>query len=431
MKKLLAIIAAALLAPPFFADIYSPHRYVEFGAGLSLEEGQNIYGLSDIFVKNLVVDLPEIYSSMGNGGFYLNLGETANLHFNVNINGYGAGLKVSESLSASMNISKDFFKLLAKGNDLDTQVDTKMSANIESYIDASLPIYFRIKKMKITMTPSYFIPLLYLPNPSATLSYITNSNGKVSAKAHADFSLYSIIDLEKGIVYSDEEKGLLSSFDVSSLGSISNLVQDTLLSTDGCGGVDLALQVEFPLSQKLDCGIYTNVPIFHGVLKNCLSGSADFSASTEGFLNHFTGDDTSGDAFEMDYSISGLKSTSDWYYVNRPFRLGAELAFRPFGSWFTIHPKVGVAVRNPFGNDFDISSIYPEYSLSADFNLFKILGASICTEYTDKVFVHSLNLFLNARVVEINIFAGTSSADFLKSFNLSGLKAGVGFSFGF
>lgn len=431
MKRTIALLALALTAAPFFADIYSPHRFVEGGGKLDLEAGQNLFGVSDLLVKDLVIDLPKIYDNMGSGGFYLNLGETANLFFNVNINGYGAGINVSESLSSTMNISKDFFKLLAYGNDLDREVSTSMSVNLESFINISAPIYLRISKFKITATPSFFVPVLYLPNPAAKLTYTTNSDGKVTAKGHADFSLYSLIDLSRGIKYTESDGQTNTTFDFSFLTNSSDLPQELLAACSGCGGVDLGIQIEFPWSSKLDFGAYANIPIFHGLLKHSLSGSADFSMDMDGFMNHYTSQDSSGDAYTLDYKMSNLETNSSQYYVNRPLRAGVELAFRPLGNWFTLHPKIGVAMRNPFGEDFTIDSIYPEYSLSADLSLFKVLEASVCTQYTDRVFIHTLGLTLNARIMELNFLVGTSGGDFLKSFNLGGLKASVGLSVGF
>lgn len=429
MKKLLAVFALAIAAAPIFADIYFPHRFVEFGVNADLEAGQNIFGVSDIFVKDLVIDLPKIYEDMGDGGFFLNAGEAVSMFANVNIMGYGIGFKASETLNARLNISREFFKLLAEGNELDTEVETSTSLSLESYIDVSVPIYLKFNGLKITATPSFFVPILYLPNPKATLTYCTQSDGKVYAKGLADFTLYSLIDLSGGIV-TDENTGN-TSFDFSGLGTPEEMLKSLMASTNGCGGVDLALQVEYPFMENLDIGAYTNVPIVHGLLKNSVSGSVDFSVDMDGFLDYYTsGEETEGNAFDVEYSVGNLVTNSSQYYVNRPFRIGLEAAYRPFGNWFTIHPKVGVAMRNPFGSDFSVDSIYPEYSLSAQFSLLNILGANLTTQYVNQVFAHSLGLYLNARVLEINLNIGTGGCDFLKSFTISGLKASVGVTVG-
>lgn len=430
MKKIVTIIAACLSSLPIFADIYFPHRFFEMGIDASGGAGQNLVGVSDIFQKEVVIDFPKIYKGMNGAGFVVEANEKIDFHTDLIIAGWGAGFRMGESLNARIGVSKDFFKLLAYGNELDTEVETTLSADLSFFVETSATVYMSLGKLKVRATPTYFVPIVYLPNPNVSLKYITGSDGKVSVRGDAGFSVYTAMNMSSCFKESIDDGGNpVSTFDVFSVGSIfSN--PDLIKDCAGCGGFDIAAQVEFPLSEKLDLGFYANIPIVPGRLNNGVKGSADFSFDMEGFLTHFTTQDPEGEAFTMDYHISDVEAIDTTFTVNRPMRAGVECAFRPL-PFIILHPKVGVAMKNPFGKDFQLSSIYPEYSLDAVIHLFNILGLNITTQYTDKIFAHSLGLYLNARVLELTASIGTSSGDFLKSFAIGGLSANIGISIGF
>lgn len=432
MKKLLAILAITFASLPIFADIYIPHRFVEVGVNVDAEAGENMLGLTDIMVKDLVIDLPKIYKEMGPDGFVLSYNQGADVFFDVNINGYGAGVVVSEDISGSLNISSEFFKLLAEGNDMDTEVETSMGLNLEGYINAAVPIHMKFGKLKITATPSYFLPVFYIPNPNAKLTYIINSDGSASARLNADIDLYTAISLA-GAIKTDEQGNII--FDQDGLGTQQEIIDNILVACSKNGGIDLGIRGEYPVLDQLDIGAYLNVPVYHGTLRNKLSASAEFTVDMEPLLDYYLHPQEEGQnpwSFsDINDIFSGLTASSAEFHVNRPFRIGLEAAYRPFGNnMVTIHPMLGLAIRNPFGKDFSIDSIIPEYKISADLSLAQILGLSISTEYTNKVFSHALDLFLNTRIVELKASIGTGSSNFFKSFSVSGLKASVGVSIG-
>ena len=439
MKKLLTLFAVALAALPFYAEIYFPHRYVDFGLDLSIEADENLIGAKDIFVKNLVIDLPKICDDLDKDGFVFNMHQNMNLFMDVNINGYGGGLTIGESIAMSFNLGQDFFRFLAYGNygdsDSDTSIDMQMM--FEAYTDVSVPVHLKFGKLRITATPSYYIPIVYLPNTKATVSLTTMDDGSMTAEANADLNFYSVLDLANCV--SADESGN-TNFNPTNL-PIGDLKNDPMSIFSDSAGFDLKARAEYALLDNLDVGGYVNVPLFPGSLKHRLSATAKISANLDPILDYYTNGEPKEEGQNPWHinpenpkdMFSGFKTdSSEKFYINRPFRLGIEAAFRPFGNnWFFIHPKLGLAMRNPFGKDFSIASIYPEYSLEVQASLFDVLGLNLCTQYTDKVFMHSLGIFANLRIMELKLQIGTGSGSFLKSFNLSGVKASLGFSFGF
>jgi outer membrane protease len=132
-------------------------------------------------------------------------------------------------------------------------------------------------------------------------------------------------------------------------------------------------------------------------------------------------------------TFSGIQCSTVDYAVNRPFRLGAEVAWRPFSkNWFTLTGSAGIAATNPFGADFDwATSLYPEYSVSADVTLVYVFGFNATSSYINHMFTQSLGFKLNLRLLELDVSIASSSADFLKSWTLAGATAYAGVKFGF
>ena len=114
--------------------------------------------------------------------------------------------------------------------------------------------------------------------------------------------------------------------------------------------------------------------------------------------------------------------------VHRPFVLGLEGAWRPFGKWCTILPKVNLAVRNPYSDE---AEVYGEYNLSADFRLLNVVGLKFATAYENLIFKHSMGFMINAHVLEIDAGVQTRGADFARSFGVTGFAAYVGLKAGF
>ncbi|MBO4319437.1 MAG: hypothetical protein J5857_03100 [Treponema sp.] len=422
MKRLLCTIALfGITLSSLFAELYPSRRYVEMGYDIGVSVGQNAFGIKDVLVKDLVIDFSELNERFQHSDFMVNLGLNPGFHFNVNVNGIGAGIKTDLDFHGNLSIDRALFRLLAEGNDLNESETIGMSLNFESFISTSVPVRFKIGKLGIKVEPTYFVPLIYLPEPRAEIIYTTNEDGSLKAEAKANFDLYTAIDISPLL---SETKG--------------DLDYSKLTDSAKNGGIDLGAVVEYALFDFLDVGGYANIPIYPGKLDYHAYGTATASFEMEeGFLNNLDyWTSTEEDRGEKPYKYtepdwSGVQFDEEGYRVNRPLKLGVEAAWRPVGDWLVIHPKLGVTARNPFGKDFSIHSFSPEYSLSADMTFLYVLGFNVTTAYENQAFSHNVGLRLNTRVVELDFNIGTSNSDFLRSFSLGGVQAQVGIKMGF
>ena len=412
MKRLLCTIAVLCLTlGSAFAELYPSSRFVELGVDASFSAGQNALGITDVFTKDLVIDL----NDLAKRDFKLNFGFAPGFHFNVNIKGLGVGLQTDLDFHTNFTIDQALFKFLAEGNELNESQTIGMSANLESFLTTSIPVKFKIGKLGFKVVPTYFIPIAYLPDPRAQVTYTTNEDGTVRAEAVASFDLYTAFDAST--VFADN----------SSMPELSEILREAKN-----GGFDLSAVVEYALFDFLDVGGYLNMPIYPGTLGHHTYGNATLNFEMVGLLDWATSDPKPEKPFDdPEMYWSDLQYDENGYKVNRPLKFGIEAAWRPIGKWLVVHPKLGVAAKNPFGSDFSIKSLYPEYSLSADMTFVYVFGFNLTTAYEDHVFSHNLGLRLNTRIFELDLNIGTSNSDFLRSFSLGGLQAQVGVKIGF
>lgn len=427
MKKIGAfLITIFLTAGLGFAELYPTSRYVELGIDLTAGADENVMPISEILVKDLVIDFSKIADSLGDDGMVINGNGDADFFFNLNFGKkFSMGSFIDLDLSARLGMSKDLFELLGSGNEVDTPIVASVNAGMEMYAEIGAPVKINIGKFGIKVTPSYFLPIVYMPQPKAAITTTLKSDGTITAEGVADFSVYSLFNM--GAIFD-------SNFNFIGASALTNSLTDTanVFGLMQEGGFDLTAEVEYPLVKSLDVGVYTRVPVVQSKLKYVTSGTVTYNAAlTQSLLESYTSGGsvsytTDGPTF------SGVSFNDNTYGVNRPFRLGAEGAWRPFGKWCTFRPLVGVAARNPFGDDFNWkTSVYPEYSLGVDMRFFYVIGLNFSTSYTKQIFAQTAGFTFNLRVFELDVKVASTSASFVDSWLLSGATAFVGIRAGF
>lgn len=424
-KLFLAALASVCMMGTAVAEIHPQKRYVEVGVDLSLAAMQNACTITDIMVKDLVIDLTKLAQDLPDYGFAANVGANAKTYFNMDFNKWGFGVFAQVSGNFNLGLSKDIFTFLGEGIQVGEEVVTSVNMGLESYAEVGVPVKAKVGKLTIRATPSVYVPLVYVPQPNATITVSNNYDGSITAVASADFAMYSVVDLSSAFA-----GGSFSGVDgiLDELKGID--IQSTLLNK---GGIDLNATVEYAFSKGFDLGVYAHVPLKPATLDYKTSGNVSFTASVNPILNNLI------DGGELSYSFdgptfSGIQCSTVNYAVNRPFRLGAEVAWRPFKGkdWFILTGSAGVAATNPFGEDFDWSkSLYPEYSVSADLTLAYVFGFNATSSYLNHMFTQSFGVKLNLRLVELDVSVASSSADFLKSWMLAGATAYAGIKVGF
>ena len=476
MKKLnftfCMLIFASSLA---FAQLYPPKRIFEAGADINFSASQNAVSVTDIFVENLVIDFTEIAEGFNGNGFILGADTDADAFFNFNIGKrWGFGLAADVNASMEFGIGQGLWDFLAYGNwnettgaPSDTEFD--LSLSLESFAELSAPIKFGLKNLGIKVTPTYYIPLAYVPYTSADIVIASgnSSNGKtLTASGTAAFDLYSIINLDGVFTVTDGTP----SFNAETL---SETFSDMLSNAGSAaiellqsGGLSVGICADYPIFNSLTLGVYADVPISAGKLSYKASGTVTATADVDGLLDSVSeslssssdstsdtstsdtsssdtstsdtstseGTSSSSELYSIDYSVSDItySELEEAYSVRKPLRLGAEAAWRPFGSWFTIRGMLGYAARNPFGEDWNWKkSMFMEYSAGVDVSLLYVLRIYASTSYIDKVFAQQLGLGINLRATELTVKIASSGTSLAQSFSLGGAKAAVGITVGF
>lgn len=426
MKKIIALLATTVLtATVAFAEIHPFYRFFEIAVNGTIFADENLLTVPEVFTKNVVIDLTKLADSMGSEGMVIDAGGGADVGINFNFGKKaGFGIDLDVDASSRMSIGKDLFDLLGYGNKLDEKVSTTLNLGTEMYVEASVPIKMTFGRVGVKITPSYFVPVIYIPQPSITVSAVSNSDGTMTANLNGEFSVYSLVDQSNA--FDDESNFLGINSLIAPFKNVDNLVNGLQ-----SGGFDLNAEVEYPLFRTFDVGVYTRIPVVPGKLPYSVSGTVAYSAQVDAILDSLSSGNSVSTTTDGP-TFSKLVFNSNSYSVNRPLRLGVEGAWRPFGKWCTFLPSVGLGARNPFGEDFNwATSMYPEYNLGVDMRFFYVLGLNFATSYQKQIFVQSVGLVLNLRVVEIDVTVASCSANFLKSWGVCGINAIVGIKVGF
>src|SRR5574344_451798 len=280
MKKLLSVATLLLTTVGLcFAELYPTSRYVEIGVDVDAAAVENVKTAKEIFVKEIVFDLTEMYKGMGDDGMIVDAGAGAKAFITTNFGKrFSSGLYVNVDGSANIGLSKDFFKLLGEGNELDVPIVTKVNAGMELFVELGMPLKFKVWKGYLKVTPSFFLPLVYLPQPDATITVTTKSDGTMTADGVANFTVYSPIGL--GTVVDSEMNFLGADALLDDLSTASDV-----LIVLKAGGVDLNASFEVPLLNALDVGLYTRVPVKPASLNYSTSGTVTYKASVDPLLD--------------------------------------------------------------------------------------------------------------------------------------------------
>lgn len=414
MKKFVFALLAFCLFP-LFAELYPSRRYVEIGNNVNFLASENVMPLTEIFRKNLIIDLKKIHSNMSKDGATVAASVNEDFYLDFNFDKFGMGLHVGSDLTMNFNIGKDLFKVLdcvAPG----TVYNGEVFVWAESFATISAPVRFNVHKWRIKITPTYFVPAFYVPATTARGYAINGLDGSITVKAEAPFSFYTISEF-KGLI----KDGEFSTDFVNHIDS-GSLMSDIATS----GGVDLSASVEYPILSSLDLGGYIRTPILPGHLRHKVSAVATASVQTDSLMQIFFDDKE----FDTNVELSDAVYSNCDYIVNRPLRFGAECAWRPVGKWLTLRGMLGAALRNPFGEDVSTKSFYPEYKLGVEVVGIGMFGLNLSSQYTKKIFAHGMDIMLNFRVIEFDFSVALCSSNFVQSFRGEGVAAGFGLKFG-
>ncbi len=390
------------------ADMYKPNRYFEIGVDAEAGAANNYFSTSNLLVKDLVLDFNQIASDISDDGLQFAANTHDKVFMNLNI-GEKCMLSFFGGVDAagSFNISHDLFEFLAEGIDIGQTRKVDVTGQFESFIHAGVSLQTKIKGFAVKVSPSYFVPLFYIPETTATGSLSTKATGEIQAYASAPIEIYSCVSLQ-GILDDSESPEV----------AVGEIMSN--------GGFDLSLALERRWLTSLDAGIFTRIPIIPGKLPYKATTSYYASFETNGVLAKLS----DSEEHTSDHGHTDWEYFEDSHKLHRPLKVGLNASYRPMGGakWLRINPMAGLAVRNPYTSD---SEVYLEYSLDMLLSIFNIVNFTVGTSYLDEVFYQKAGIGFNFRVIEIICQARLAGTDFTTSFSGTGASAYAGVRIGF
>ncbi len=409
MKKAAIFFTVFALCAALSAERLHPaHRYFELGVAASAGLSNNTFGANDIFKKEIVIDLRKLADGMTKQGFRVDAIGGASFFMNLNLkNGVHAGLNAGTEIAGNAAVAQDVFNFLGHGRALGQTIQAGADLSADAFTYATASAGFKICRFYCTVSPSVFMPILHAESSDITASLDNGVSGSVKAAASSTVRLYSYADMRP-------------LFDSRSGGSFEagNIRAEHI-------GFDLALAAETQVLRTLQCGTYMRIPFVPGRIDNLASAMVSMGYEAESLpalIERASPDGTS-------YSISSITYGKERIWLHRPFRMGAELAWRPFGNWMTFGALLGLGVRYPYTRK---AKAYADYDFSIDISTpFKIIGITLASVRYNEICAQRVTLMLNARVLEIDVGAEVQSADFVTSLKAGGAGAFVKVSMGF
>lgn len=412
-KRLFAIVAFFLIPVCIHAEIERYHRIFEIGVDADVGLSNNYIGIGDILTKNIVIDATDIADNIDSKGLVFDLFAGGKTFVNLNLSRVNVGFFAGLSGEGRFGLGKGLFEFLGYGNDIDEIItfDAKASASVFAEMGTSFSM--RIDRFRFRVTPTYFVPVVYLPESSASISFQAKSDGSIRAGKTdgnlGSYTLYSAVSLDENV--SDDDKA--SQFEEA-------------LSKNG--GFDLKLDFEMALLQSLDVGVTTTIPILPGKLDYSMTQSVIGYAVIDNMLDGLV--ENQDIDYDSDFDTNDAEYEENvGYKVRRPLRFGLLAAYRPWGNWFSLYPYLGIAAKGIWSDDS--TKVFPEYSMKMSLSLFEILGASLFSSYRSQIFAQGIGFMFNTRVIEFDFAIASCSSNFLHSLMLNGLQVSLGARIGF
>ena len=426
MKKLILSFAllTALISSSFAENNFA-HRFCEFKVDVPVSVSNNLMGITDIFQKNLVIDLPAIANGMGDKGAAIKANATPSFGFNLDIpNGLILGLNVGAQVDISAGISKDIFDFLGNGNEGSTELKTQFN---NTYADlfafASVNGGWNGKKLRVNVTGSAFWALAHMEASNSYVRVYNNEETNVmGVEGVVDANVYSSFNIAQ---------------DINDILGMLNKVKGNL-------GFDLSADVKYDLFRYLSIGVKAKVPVVPSRLS--MVSNASYTMDEQIDIGKFFGASEEGEGESGSESGSGSeseeeKSFTDYlsepvtletpYYIHRPLKFGVSADFHPFGKLLTTTGYVGMGVRHPFSKNKDEIQFYLDYAVGGRLSLWNILSYNLSHSCNDQIFKNEFSVELNIRLLEIDAGVSAQSSSFAKSFTGAGVGAFVTLSMGF
>lgn len=426
-RTLFASLFLLTLASGVFAEGFFSHRYFELQVDAIGSVSNNVFKVTDFLQENPVLDFTKIADDLKDGDFNFAGTVKPNIGLALDVpNGLNFGINVGVDGKGNVGLSHSFFDFLGTGHDF-TQEDTVTFTMPNSYADMFAVVQlsggWNFRDWSFHVAPTLYSALLHANVDKSDISALNNDNGEFGYKMDGSVSVYSPISVTGLLASGNKWEQFKSDF------SKTNFFDSEIWKG---AGFDISASADLRLLKRLTVGVNTQIPIVPSRMNHCvpMTFSSEYMTSISD-LTATKKDPEGGSDKKPLFNKTVGHDEIVTYYINRPFRLGLNFDFHPFGSLLKNYGGIELAVAHPFAKNKEETFCYLNYMLGARFSLWDILSIKVSTERTDKVFAQKVQLGFNLRIIEVDVGVSSESASFANSFKLDGAGVYVGLRAGF
>jgi hypothetical protein len=406
VKKLAALLFFCSALSLWAQD--KPHRFVEAGFDARASFSNSYLRTGDVFQENITLDISQMAGELGNGlGVFFDTRGKFFLNFNLGAL-WSFGFFTGLDALGQFKIPQSMVELLTEGNDLDKTYSDKLGLGAAVFYEAGFRVSAKIRRIKFTVRPAYFLPLAYMSNTRVNYAFALEDNGTLTMEGNYNVEMYTPFPREGITALKDGNIAALP----ETVG-----IADTLKK----GGVDVVLRAEYPVYHNFVIGASLgHIPLAAARLteKYSLSG---------GFKLFKTLDDVINNNFDLPDIAMNDAYGAGRKAVYRPFKVGFDAVYRPFNiRLVTLRPELALV----FNSIYD-SPVYLDCGITGELNLADIFVIALGSRFEDLVWKERIGLTLNLRLIELIAGITTQSQQFLRSFQGAGFGVDIGVRVGF
>jgi len=369
----------------------------EVGSDIRIGLDNGLIGTSEIFKKQIVLDLNEKAASIRNGGLNFNIDGNGNILYvdilNIPIKEglWAFGFFINAEGKINVNIPKSLFTLISQGNIDQHSFEGMLSASGGIYANTGLSASAKYGKLRVGLKPTLFTPLIFIPKSGIT--YHLETEKEVELTSSGEINVYYPLD------ENNKFTGLKFGFDVS---------------MDG----------EYALFPFLDVGgSLSRIPLAPATLRNRMKiGMKDL-------YYHINGEMIMKDEIPElpDFgSFDDAIFDTEPYKVYRPFRFDIYARYRPFSTEIlVVRPNIGFSVDGNDNKGYFNAGLEVQSTLVND-----MIKLYLGTGYQESVWRHRLGFAFNFRVFELGMEGALRADSFPGSFRGQGFAIGLSSRFG-
>ena len=312
------------------------------------------------------------------------------------------------NVTGNVDLSDKLLRLLMTDED-------KFGLGGSAFVDVGIPVFFHVKKFKITFRSAGFFPVVY---SKSDFTYIFKNIDTSGTLLELQYNI--LVNLPIPFEELQDPVESLKTLDANIL------------------GYDFSVGAEFPLFPWLDLGLdVKNIPFIPSTPKYFMRMEDKVTVDTSKInYNDLARGKTkfeelvgSGEEYpiRVPESFDPVYGTGD-YNVLRPFKMRASANFHPSGSkMLSVIPQVGFAIDPVFVQPFSI-----EGGVKARLDLANMFVTTIGIIYEDRVWKNSVDFVVfNFRALEFDLGVSVQSSKLLKSWEGAGVGVNVAAKLGF